>query len=72
MASKRTPFQGEAWTDKTGTTFELEHNGQLARVRFRNDGHMYFFTDRGPLGISYVITGDGRTDVHVQPRGKPS
>jgi hypothetical protein len=62
MAGKRTAreeFTGEAWSDDDGTTYELEHNGRKARVRFYNSGELHFATKGDPLVATMVKVGDG-------------
>jgi hypothetical protein len=62
MAGKRTPreeFTGEAWSDDEGTTYELEHNGRMARVRFYNSGELHFATKGDPVVVTMVKVGKG-------------
>jgi hypothetical protein len=47
MAGTRTAreeFTGEVWSDQDGTTYELEHQGRVVRLRFFDDGKIHFAT----------------------------
>jgi hypothetical protein len=61
MAGKRTarePFEGETWSDETGTTYELIHDARRVQVRFLNDGGVRFSTKGAPLMMEYVVLGN--------------
>jgi hypothetical protein len=70
MAGRRTPkepFQGTTQSDETGTMYELEHEGTKGRIRFNNDGQVYFFVERGPMAITFFKWGNRWTTLHVKP-----
>jgi hypothetical protein len=61
--SARETFTGEAWSDQDGTTYELEHQGRVVRLRFFEDGKIHFATKGEPLMLARCALGSGVIDA---------
>jgi hypothetical protein len=44
----------ETRTDKNGTSYQLEHEGQLFRVRFRKDGIVHLYLRGGHYAVTRI------------------
>jgi hypothetical protein len=75
MAGRQTPhepFQGETWSDETGTAYELAHEGVKVRARFNEDGTVRLtILDAPPLALHRAMLGksveNGWATIELKP-----
>jgi hypothetical protein len=77
MAGTRTAresFTGDRWSDDDGTTYEIEHEGRLVRLRFLDGGRVALATQGEPLLLGRCALGSGVIEagqwqnVHLYPQ----